>query len=153
LILARSKICFWDDVRCGDRALKDAFPSLFNIARFKEVSIADNVERSNGVVQWNIQFIWLINDWEVEVLASFYRCLYSCKLRGMGKTSCGGCLRTRGFLRLSLSIFLSSSSPLGLFLFLGRAFGDLRLLLEWRFLLGRLFVVGFLPWIILGGGV
>ena len=83
--LARSKIRFWDDVWCGDRALKDAFPSLFNIAKFQEVSIADNVERSNGAVQWNIQFTRLIHDWEVEVLASFYRCLYSCKLRGDGE--------------------------------------------------------------------
>jgi hypothetical protein len=38
------KIRFWDDVWCGDRALKEAFPGLFNIASFNEVSIADNVE-------------------------------------------------------------------------------------------------------------
>jgi hypothetical protein len=39
-----SKIRFWDDVLCGDRALKEAFPGLFIIAIFKEASIADNVE-------------------------------------------------------------------------------------------------------------
>jgi hypothetical protein len=39
-----SKIRFWDDVWCGDRALKVAFLGLFNIASFKEVSIAGNVE-------------------------------------------------------------------------------------------------------------
>ena len=69
----------------GDRALKVVFPGLFNIASFKEASIADNVERSNGAIQWNIQFTRLIHDGEVEVLASFYRYLYSCKLRGDGK--------------------------------------------------------------------
>jgi hypothetical protein len=69
----------------GDRPLKVAFPGLFNIARFKEASIAENVERSNGVIQWNIQFTRLIHDWEVEVLASFYWCLYSCKLREDGR--------------------------------------------------------------------
>jgi hypothetical protein len=49
-----SKIHFWDDAWCGDRALKEAFSGLFNIARFKGASIADNVERSNGSIQWNI---------------------------------------------------------------------------------------------------
>jgi hypothetical protein len=37
-----SKICFWDDVWCGDRALKEAFLGLFIIASFKEASVADN---------------------------------------------------------------------------------------------------------------
>jgi hypothetical protein len=49
-----SKIRFWDDVRCGDRALKEVFSGLYIIARFKEVSIVDNLERSNGFIQWNI---------------------------------------------------------------------------------------------------
>jgi hypothetical protein len=49
-----------------------------------EASIADSVECSNGSIQWNIQFSWLIHDWEVEELASFYRCLYAFKLRGEG---------------------------------------------------------------------
>jgi hypothetical protein len=38
------KIRFWDDVWCGDRPLKVVFPGLFNIASFKEASIANNVE-------------------------------------------------------------------------------------------------------------
>ena len=76
-----TKIRFWDDVWFGDKPLKVAFLGLFNIASFKEASIADNVERSNGATQWNIQFTRLMHDWEVEVLASFYQCLYSCKLR------------------------------------------------------------------------
>jgi hypothetical protein len=42
----------------------------------------DNVEHSNGVVQWNIVFTRLIHDWEVEVLASFYSFLHSFKFRG-----------------------------------------------------------------------
>jgi hypothetical protein len=150
-----SKIRFWDDVRCGDRALKEVFLGLYIIARLKEASIADNVERSNGSIQWNIQFTLLIHDWEVEELASFYRYIYACKLReggggGGGKISFGGCLRARVFLRLSLLIELSRL--VGLFLFLGREFGNPGLLLEWRFLFGRRFVVRSLHWIILGGG-
>jgi hypothetical protein len=79
-----SKIRFWEDIWCGDRALKEAFPSLFSIASYKEASIADNMEHSSGIIQWNIQFTRLIHDWEVEVLALFYRCLYDCKIRGVG---------------------------------------------------------------------
>jgi hypothetical protein len=77
-----SRISFWEDVWCGESSLKDTFPGLFNIASVKEASIADNVERSNGAVQWNIVFTRLIHDWEVETLASFYRCLYSFQFRG-----------------------------------------------------------------------
>jgi hypothetical protein len=58
-------------------------------------------------------------------------------------TNCGDCLCVRGFSRSSLSIELSR--PLGLSRSLGRAFGDLRLLLEWRFMRGRLLVARFLP--------
>jgi hypothetical protein len=43
-----SKISFWEDIWCGESSLKDTFPDLFSIAKFKEVSIADNVELSNG---------------------------------------------------------------------------------------------------------
>jgi hypothetical protein len=80
-----SKIRFWDDVWCGDRALKEAFPGLFITSSFKEASITDNAEHSNGTIKWNIQFSRLFHDWEVEDLASFYRCLYACKIRGVGK--------------------------------------------------------------------
>jgi hypothetical protein len=47
-----SRIHFWDDVWCGDSPLKVTFPGLFNIASFKEAFIANNVERSNGAIQW-----------------------------------------------------------------------------------------------------
>jgi hypothetical protein len=80
-----SKISFWEDVWCGENSLKDTFPSLFNIARFREATIADNVEYSNGSTQWNIVFTRLLHDWEVEILASFYSLLYSIKFRGVGE--------------------------------------------------------------------
>jgi hypothetical protein len=80
-----SKISFWEDVWCGESPLKDTFPGLFSIVRFKEASITDNMEHANGTIQWNIVFTHLIHDWEVEILASFYSCLYSLKLRGAGE--------------------------------------------------------------------
>jgi hypothetical protein len=59
------KIRFWDDIWCGERALKEEYPGLFRIARLKEASVADNMERSSNSTQWNIQFTRLIHDWEV----------------------------------------------------------------------------------------
>jgi hypothetical protein len=80
-----SRISFWEDAWCGERSLKDTFPCLFSIARFREASIVENMEWSNGAIQWNIVFNHLIHDWEVEVFASFYSCLYSYKFRGVGE--------------------------------------------------------------------
>jgi hypothetical protein len=79
-----SRVRFWEDLWCGDRTLKDAYPDLFNMASFKGASIADNMECSNGTIQWNVQFTRLAHDWEIEVLAAFYKDLYDCKLRGVG---------------------------------------------------------------------
>ena len=131
-----SKISFWEDVWCRESSLKDTFPSLFSIARFREASIADNVEHSNGVVQWHIVFTHLVHDWEVEVLALFYSCFYSYKLRGVGEDKLWWIPLSKGVFEVS-SFYrvLSSHAHLP---FLGKAFGGLRLHLEWRFLLGRL---------------
>jgi hypothetical protein len=99
-----------------DRALKEAFPGLYIIARFKEASIVDNVERSNGITQWNIQFTRLIHDWEVEVLTLFYRCLYDCKMRGVGDDKlwwlplCKGIFKVKSFYQ-AISSFGSFSFP------------------------------------------
>jgi hypothetical protein len=79
-----SRIRFWEDIWCGDRALKDAFPVLHSIANNKGASIADNMEHSNGTIQWNIQFSRMFHDWEVDVVALFYKCLYDCNMRGGG---------------------------------------------------------------------
>jgi hypothetical protein len=106
------KISFWEDAWCGESPLKDTFPGLFSIARFKEASIADNMELENGTIQWNVVFTRLLHDWEVEVLASFYNCLYSRKLRGVGEDklwwipSRKGAFEVRSFYRV-----LSSHGP------------------------------------------
>jgi hypothetical protein len=146
-----SRICFWDDIWCGDRALKEAFPGLFTIARFKEASITDNAEHSNGTIQWNIQFSRLFHDWEVEELALFYKCLYTCKLRGVGKDKLWRLPSSKGM--FEVKSFYRALSPRGPPSSLGRVFGDPRLLLEWRFLFGEQFGIRSLLWTILGGEV
>ena len=80
---------------------------------FREVSIVGNMEHANGTIQWNIVFTRLIHDWEVEILASFYNCLYSFKLRGLGEDklwwihSSKGAFEVRSYYRV-----LSSHSPI-----------------------------------------
>jgi hypothetical protein len=63
-----SKIKFWDDVWCVRMTLKEAFPDLYNIALVKDAFVAVNLDSSSGLLQWNVSFICVAHDWEVEVL-------------------------------------------------------------------------------------
>jgi hypothetical protein len=45
-----SKVSFWENVWCGESALKDTFSGLFSTTSFIEASTADNVEHSNSAV-------------------------------------------------------------------------------------------------------
>jgi hypothetical protein len=85
-----SLISFWHDVWCGTQSLKDVFPELFRIARCKEVRVLDNMEISNGVVLWNVPFSRSVQDWEVEVVISFFGLLYSFRPRQGGRIVFGG---------------------------------------------------------------
>jgi exonuclease III len=75
-----SKIGFWHDTWCGSQPLKQTFPSLFRIARYKEAWVKDNFVWRNGVVEWNVLFVRDIQDWEMEVISPFFEVLYSCKI-------------------------------------------------------------------------
>ena len=80
-----SNIIFWDDVWCGETTLKEAYLGLYNIASAKEVSLADNMDFIGGIRQWNVSFLRLVHDWELEVLASFYTLLYSFRVHKEGE--------------------------------------------------------------------
>jgi hypothetical protein len=43
-----------------------------------------NMDLSSGTIHWNINFISLAHDWEVEMLAFFYSLLYSFRGRRGG---------------------------------------------------------------------
>jgi hypothetical protein len=45
-----SKISFLEDVWCRESSFKEIFHGLFSIARFREASIADNMERSSDTI-------------------------------------------------------------------------------------------------------
>jgi hypothetical protein len=84
-------------------------------------------------------------------LASFYRCLYSCKLRGDREDkvwwvpSCKGIFEVKSFYR--------ALSPCGSLSFPSKSIWRSKAPPRVAFLLGRLLAVRYLPWIILGGGV
>jgi hypothetical protein len=44
----RSKIRFWHDLWCGDKALKEAFLDLYGIACAKDAFVAVHLELSGG---------------------------------------------------------------------------------------------------------
>jgi hypothetical protein len=69
----------------GDWSLKEAFPGLYNMASMKDTpTIGANMDYSSDSLQWNISFIHLAHNWEVDVLASFYS-LYSLRTRREGE--------------------------------------------------------------------
>jgi hypothetical protein len=92
----KSNIRFWDDVWCGESTLKEALPSLYNIAFAKEASNANNLDFIGGSRQWNISFIRLAHDWELEVLASSYSLLYSFRMHREGEDKIWWILSRKG---------------------------------------------------------
>jgi hypothetical protein len=76
-----SNVRFWHDKWCGDSPLKLFYPALFSIARYKDAWVADNLSVQDRVAQWNVVFTRLGQDWEVEMVLSFYERLNSHPLR------------------------------------------------------------------------
>ena len=79
-----TRVSFWNDLRCGDSALKFAFLGLFSIACEKDASMEDNYEVLGGTNQWNVSFSREAHDWEVEVFASFFQVLHTARVRQGG---------------------------------------------------------------------
>jgi len=61
--------------------LKQCFPVLFSIVRNKDARVTDNLVVQNGVTKWNVIFTHPIQDWEMEMVLSFFTRLYSISVR------------------------------------------------------------------------
>ena len=74
-----NKVQFWYDKWCGDYALKDRFPLLFECSRDREAFIDFVYSRSSGVEtrEWHLRFVRNFNDWEVDVVASLFNLIHS----------------------------------------------------------------------------
>uniref|UniRef100_A0A7N2KVU8 Thioredoxin domain-containing protein n=1 Tax=Quercus lobata TaxID=97700 RepID=A0A7N2KVU8_QUELO len=58
---------------------------LFSINRNEEAYVADLMKFSNGVLHWDLSFIRVIQDWELDSLSNFMESVYGVLLRGVGK--------------------------------------------------------------------
>ena len=76
-----SKVSFWHDPWCWGMAFKETFPYLYGIAYANDASIATHLEILGGSNQRNISLVRAAHDWKVDVFASFFRMLYSARLR------------------------------------------------------------------------
>jgi hypothetical protein len=54
---------------------------LFSIVSNKDAMVADNLVVHNGVIQWNVLFTRQIQDWEMDMVLSFFDRLYSISAR------------------------------------------------------------------------
>jgi hypothetical protein len=72
-------VSFWKDKWCGDTTLMDLFPMLFTRSSHREATIENVLTRpdSRGVREWNVTFVHDFNDWEVEVVVSFFQFRHS----------------------------------------------------------------------------
>lgn len=67
---------------CGDCPLKEAFPELFRISRDKETSIVGVMHFHDGMLNWDVQFTRLVQDWDLESLTAFMDLVYSRTVNG-----------------------------------------------------------------------
>ena len=77
-----SRLRFWSDDWCGEAPLKVTFPELYRITRDKEALGANHLRVHNDVVHWELNFIRLIQDWELEFVSNFLDLLYSVLTKG-----------------------------------------------------------------------
>ena len=50
------RVRLWHDCWCGDMALKDIFPNLFECASHKDAFMNEVLSWHNGKVVWNVSF-------------------------------------------------------------------------------------------------
>jgi hypothetical protein len=72
---------FWHDSWCGDRPLKLCYPILYTLTRFPDAWVVDNLFVVDGVAHWNVVITRYAQDWEVELVLSFYEQLYYTRIR------------------------------------------------------------------------
>ena len=78
-----SRTSFWSDVWSGEVSLKDSY----SIAQEKDALVAGHLQFQNAFIHWELNFICLIQDWELESISSFLDLLYSVSFTSMGRTT------------------------------------------------------------------
>ncbi|XP_059629880.1 uncharacterized protein LOC132272811 [Cornus florida] len=70
------RICFWEDVWCGDVPLAIAFPQLYRIASDRQAMVVNCYHLDNGRLVWDVRFRRSFQDWEIEEAIRFLELLY-----------------------------------------------------------------------------
>ena len=80
-----SRTRFWTDVWCGAVSLKDSFPELYRITWVKDAFVANHLQFCNDFVHWELDFVRLVQDWDLESLSNFLDLLYLVSVKGHGE--------------------------------------------------------------------
>ena len=59
-----SRICLWEDCWCGERALREVFLALYNLADPKGLRVTNVWDNGRGEGAWRVTRP--LNDWEVD---------------------------------------------------------------------------------------
>jgi hypothetical protein len=70
-------LSFWQDHWCGDTPLMVRFPKLYRLASHPEASVQDLMIFDGTNHHWDVNFIQLVHDWELESIADFLDVIYS----------------------------------------------------------------------------
>ena len=90
------KLVFGMICGCEDMTLKEGFSDLYGIACAKNAFVVPHLEISGGSNQWFVSFARAAHDWEVDVFASFFRVVYSVRVRWEGEDKLWWVLSKRG---------------------------------------------------------
>lgn len=115
-----TRVRFWVDPWCGNFALKFSFSSLYDLAAKKSETVAEVWDQLVGNVSWNLKFLSLHTNWEVDLVVHMQSVLQ------LERVALDGWIKLLSLLFSQLRIF-------GYFVFH----------LKWCFVLGRQLVPEF----------
>ncbi|KAL6339823.1 hypothetical protein AAG906_034911 [Vitis piasezkii] len=75
-----TKVRFWTDHWCGNAALSQTFPLLFELAAHKNATVHEVWDPSFGQGSWNVSFSRDFNDWEVDLVGDLLHMLRDYKI-------------------------------------------------------------------------
>ena len=112
----------------------NVFPDLFGIARDKGATVEDYLRWSDGSRFWDVTFICPLHDWELELMTTFMKVIYSVNIRRHALDKICWCFTKSGL--FEVKSYYRELSLARMFLLLGRAFGGLNSHSRCIFLLG-----------------
>ena len=69
----------WGDISCSHLSC------IVYICRDKEASVAELMKSTNGVLFWDVSFLWGVHTRELEAVLSFLDTIYGATVRGFGE--------------------------------------------------------------------